>query len=105
MDNWIEVFWSDDTIEAQILAKNLEQHGLSPHLLNPNLAALVGMGGVGLPCRVIVKPEEAERAKEVIRKRNGSKVISSEEEPINCPECNKEWEPGFRVCWHCETEI
>ena len=105
MNHWIEVFRSDSTLEAQLKKRLLEQYDLQPVLSGDNLASLVGMGGLGLPCRVLVKPEDVERAQEILSKIDGPKLVFSADEPEICPSCGADWEPGFQMCWRCEAEI
>ena len=102
MKEWTEVFHSDSTLVAQIKARLLEQYGLTPRLRNENLAALVGMGGLGLPCRVFVPTVQADKASQILRKSDGPTLISSTDEPEFCPHCNAPWEVGFDICWQCE---
>lgn len=102
MNNWIEVFHCDNTLLAQLKARLLEQHGITPTLRNENLAALVGMGGLGLPCRVLVQAKDVIRASEILQQSEGPILVSSSDEPQFCPYCNAPWEVGFQICWKCE---
>ena len=102
MTTWIEVFHSDNTLIAQFKARLLEQHGLTPTLRNENLAALVGMGGLGLPCRVLVPSNQADQATKILKRSDGPTLIASVEEPEFCPHCQAPWEIGFDICWKCE---
>ena len=105
MNHWTEVYRSDSTMNAQLKKRMLELHGLHPFLAGENLASIVGMGGLGLPCRILVKPEEVDRAKKILSRIDGPKLAFSADEPEKCPSCHVDWEPGFRVCWNCETEL
>ena len=102
MANWIEVFQSDNTLVAQIKAQILEQQGIKTMLRNEHLAALVGMGGLGLPCRIFVHAQQVEKAALILKKSDGPKLVSSTDEPLYCPKCNAPWEIGFQICWKCE---
>ncbi|MEZ4265239.1 MAG: DUF2007 domain-containing protein [Myxococcota bacterium] len=31
--------------------------------------------------------------------------ILARPEPAECPECGAPWEPGFDLCWQCETPL
>ena len=104
LQDWIEVFHSDNTLVAQLKARLLEQHGLTPILRNENLAALVGMGGIGLPCRVFVPSIQAEKASKILLRSQGPTLVASIEAPEYCPHCNAPWEVGFALCWKCEQE-
>ena len=104
MNHWIEVFRSDNTQEAQLKARLLEQYGLHPTLDGENLASLVGMGGHGLPCRVLVRAEEVAQAQQLLIKLEEDKPQALTDEPTHCPNCNADWEPGFIICWRCETQ-
>ena len=105
MNHWTEVDRSDNTLNAQLKKRLLEQYGLHPVLSGENLASMVGTGGLGLPCRVLVKPEEVDRAHEILSRVDGPKLVFSADEPVKCPSCGADWEPGFQICWRCETEI
>ena len=104
MNNLVEVFRSDNTIEAQMKAQLLQQCGLSSTLLGENLASMIGMGGNAVPCRVLVPEEQAMRAFEILQT-----LETAPEEPLvepdNCPKCNATWEPGFSVCWNCQAPL
>ena len=102
LHDWIEVFRSDSTLVAQLKARLLEQHGLTPNLRDENLAALVGMGGLGLPCRVFVPSTQADKASQILKRADGPTLISSTDEPEYCPHCGAPWEIGFDICWKCE---
>ena len=104
MNHWVEVFCSDNTQEAQLKARLLEQYGLHPTLTGENLASLVGMGGHGLPCRVLVKSEEVERAQQILITLEEEQAVVSTEGLTHCPSCGADWEPGFVICWRCETQ-
>ena len=104
MSTLIEVFRSDNTLESQMKAQLLEQCGLSATLLGENLAAIIGMGGHAVPCRVLVPGEQVTQALAVLQttemqRRN---ILT---EPDNCPVCNAIWEPNFTVCWNCQTPL
>ena len=105
MHNWTEIYRSENSLNAHLKKRLLEQHGLQPILLDEHLASIVGMGGVGLPCRVLVKPEEAEEAKRILVRMDGPTLVYSVDEPETCPSCGIDWEPGFQVCWSCEKEL
>ena len=102
MHDWIEIFSSDDTLLAQLKAQHLEQHGIKTLLRNENLAALVGMGGLGLPCRIFVHPHDLQKAKHLLDKIDGPFLVSSDDEPEFCSHCNAPWEVGYQICWQCE---
>ena len=104
MSNLMEVFRSDNTLEAQMIAQLLEQCGLSPTLRGENLASMIGMGGNAVPCRVLVSEEQAVRAFEILQtleEKSDGAIIS----PDNCPICHAIWEPGFTVCWSCQRPL
>ena len=105
MSNTIEVYRSESTIDAQMKAHLLEQFGLHPTLLGENLASGIGMGGHAVPCRVFVPRVELERALTILADTSQNQQHNSPEEPTNCPACNAEWEPGFTVCWNCQTPL
>lgn len=102
LKEWTEIFHSDNTLVAQLKARLLEQHGITPTLRNENLAALVGMGGLGLPCRVFVPSAQADKATQILQRADGPTLVSSIDEPETCPHCNAPWEVGFDICWKCE---
>ena len=105
MIDWVEIFRSDSTLESQIISKAVEQYGISTFILNENLAALVGMGGLGLPCRVLVRAQDFVKAKEIINRLEGPRLIFSADIPKHCPACGVETEPGFDTCWKCEAAL
>ena len=102
MNDWVEIFHSDNTLVAQLKACLLEQHGIEPLVRNENLAALVGMGGLGLPCRVFVRSLNATRASEILHQSDGPQLVASSDAPQVCPHCDAPWEIGFQICWKCE---
>ena len=102
MHEWSEVFQSENTLVVQFKARILQFNGIKTLLRNENLAALVGMGGLGLPCQLFVPTIDLEKAGELLKKSDGPRLISSSDAPKECPHCQAPWEIGFDICWQCE---
>ena len=105
MDKWVEIFRSNNLLEAQMISQLMEQHGLKSFLIDDNMTNLVGMGGIGLFCRIMIEGKEYDRAKRLLMKIKGPKLIFSSEIPKKCPNCGVDTEPGFDICWNCEAEL
>ena len=106
MPDFVLVFSDSDTVNAQLMANRLRDHGLSPILQGENLGATIGAWSVLVPCRVLVPAAEESEALAAIA------VFQSEEElgdetadqtltGTKCPACAADWEPGFSACWNC----
>ena len=63
----IEIYSSAIPIQAQLVAQSLSQHGLHPRLTNENLASMVGVSSIVVPCIVCVPEAEVERARSLLR--------------------------------------
>jgi hypothetical protein len=105
MSELIEVFRSENTLEAQMKAHLLEQCGIHPTLIGENLASMIGMGGHAAPCRLLVPEDQAQQALEVLRDFEAKKNVAATVEPSNCPSCDAVWEPGFSLCWNCQAPL
>jgi len=101
----IEVYSSDSTIEAQLVAQRLSHHGLHPILKNEDLASMVGMGSIAMPCSVCVPVTEASEAKAILKADLEDSSPAPLDTPTHCPHCNAEWEAGFEVCWNCQKSL
>jgi hypothetical protein len=104
MSKLFEVFSSQSTLESQMKAHLLEQCGLQPILVDENLASTIGMGNNAVPCRILISEEQAKQALEILNNYEKNKD-TSKIEPNHCPSCNADWEPGFSVCWNCQTSL
>jgi len=105
MSELIEVFCSENTLEAQMKVHLLEQCGIHPTLVGENMASMIGMGGHAAPCRVLVPEGQVTQALDILRNFEAVKEVKVSVEPSNCPSCNAEWEPRFSLCWNCQTPL
>ena len=119
----VVVFSSSHPPEAEILAGLLRSYGFHPRVHGADTARMVGMGSHLAPTTVLVPPSEADDALEVLEhvvrydqygrlsfiepKGEEGRLTNSgpAEEPKHCPACHEVWEPGFEICWNCETEL
>ena len=97
----IEVYSSDQTIHAQMIAQLLEMHELHPAIQSAHLASMIGLSPLAIPCRVLVPHSEVEVARALITSYH-EHTETEVEEPTHCPQCQEEWEPGFEICWSCQ---
>ena len=97
----IEVYSSDQTIYAQMIAQLLELHELHPAVQSAHLASMIGMSPLAIPCRVLVPDSEVEAATALITSYQEHPEVDVEE-PTHCPQCQEVWEPGFEICWSCQ---
>jgi hypothetical protein len=95
---------------AQFLApvanmKNvLKMHGIESNITGENLSAAVGeIPPIEAWPQLWVTDQDIERAKKIIE--DGLKDSPESQKVLICPNCGKEVEGQFAVCWNCGTEI
>jgi len=97
------VFQSSSTFEAQMMAEQMKRHGLHPVLDGEHLAATVGLGAFVAPCRVSLPNNEVDEARALMAVWEAELSKPSKAGPSLCAACGAAWEPGFDVCWKCQT--
>ena len=104
MADLVEVFRSPHTPTAQLVRAALIAHGIDAHVVGEHLAGMIGAASRILPARVLVPEHQKNDALVAIEMMN-SDTGPSADEPTHCPACGVEWEPGFDVCWSCQTPL
>ena len=105
MADLVEVFRSSSTVEAQMLAQRLKDHGIKTALQGENLASSVGIASFVAPCRVLVRADQADEARAALAVLQASDELTDVVVPETCASCGEAWEPGFRECWSCQEPL
>lgn len=105
MADLVEVFRSESTVEAQLLAQRLRDHGIVIALLGEHQAAQMGMAPFIAPCRVMVREDQLAEAQAAIAVMAAADAAPAAPGPEACPACHEPWEAGFQECWNCQEPL
>ena len=103
----IEIYSSDSTIQDQLMSQRLAHQGFHPILKNADMASMIGMSPIAMPCSICVPESEAEAATATaaLKILSEQTTHSISETPKSSRHCHADWEEGFEVCWNCQKYL
>lgn len=108
MADLVEVYRDPRSEFARLIMIGLQQQGIRATLVGEHLSNLIGAGLAATPARVLVPDHELDDARAVLAvlmADHAREEPNTEGQPTTCPACDAAWEPGFTVCWQCETPL
>jgi hypothetical protein len=98
------IFTAANLPEAHLLADWLADRGVRTRIFNANASSLAGELPIDatLPQLWVERPDDAERARELIAAYFSSRVTGP---PVRCPRCGEENPASFELCWSCGTGL
>lgn len=86
-------------VEAQADRSRLEAAGITAIVSSDDCGGMRPHLAYSLGVRLIVAPEDAERARELLAEPAADAIGA----PWLCPSCREENEGGFDACWNCQV--